>query len=263
MPAVSCWLCLLSAAALFSGCASAPQAGGAGTEREVEAEGWAALEPGDGAGTRRRAMADAQRKAVEQVSGAVISALTRVEDSVAVRQKMLSEVRGQVVRQRLLGERVEDGFMKLRIAATVRASDVPVADWLPPPDAAVSLTVAGSGPRAQEVGAATLAAVRRELMARGFEVIEAGSARRHLDLRVEARAAPVSDRRLGSLESSRARASLSAWDTAGFGLWDGVQEATVLDVTHPAASDKAADAAGTALGRRAAQELAQILWRRL
>ncbi|MFA6003021.1 MAG: hypothetical protein WC881_03035 [Elusimicrobiota bacterium] len=261
MSPVSRLLCLLCAAASFGGCAGVPRSGGAGTEKEVAAEGWAALQAGDESGTRRRALADAQRKAVEQVSGVALSAWTRVEDAVSVRQKMLSEVRGHVIRQRVLDERVEDGFLKLRIAATVRTDGAPAADWSPPPDVAVALTVAGSGPRAEEVGAMALAAVRRELLARGFEVVAAGSAQRHLDLRVAARATPVFDRRLGPLESARARVSLSAWD-GGSGIWDAVQEATALDVTPPAASDQAADAAGAAVGRRAAQELAQLLWRR-
>jgi hypothetical protein len=240
------------------GCAGLPRGGGA--ERSVTAEGWAPADARDMDGTRRRALADALRRAVEQVSGVSLSALTRVEGSVALRQKISAEVRGRVSRYEVLGEESEGGLLKVRIRAAVRLGEAPAAGP-PPADARVSLRVSGSGLYDEDMGGSAASGIRRELLTQGFEVTD--STGQALALRGETSAIPVRDLRLGAFHCARARVRLRAVEPGtGAVVWETEQEASALDLDPGLASAKAARAAGALLGRRAGAELAEVLWKR-
>ena len=242
------------------GCAGLPRQGGGAGEQTVTAEGWAPADARDLEGTRRRALADALKRAVEQVSGVSLSALTRVEGSVALRQKISAEVRGRVSRYEILGEEPQDGLLKVRIRAAVRLGDAPAAGP-PPADARVSLNVSGSSLYDEDLGASAAAGIRQELLAQGFDV--ADGAPQALALRGETSTAPVLDSRLGAFHSARARVSLRAVEPkTGVVVWETAQEASALDLDPRMASIKASQAAGALLGRRAAGELAEVLWKR-
>jgi hypothetical protein len=254
---------VILAAALLAGtvgCAGLPRKGEAAGEQAVTAEGWAPADARDPEGTRRRALADALRRAVEQVSGVSLAALTRVEDSVTLRQKISAEVRGRVSRYDILGEESQDGLLKVRIRAAVRLTDAPAAGP-PPADARVSLMITGNGLYDEDTGGSAAAGIRRELLAQGFEV--GGAAPQSLALRGESSAAPILDPRLGAFHSARARVSLRAVEPkTGAVVWETAQEASALDLDPRLASVKAAQSAGALLGRRAAGELAEVLWKR-
>lgn len=275
------------------GCAGLPLKGGSGDEQTVTAEGWAPVDARDMEGTRRRALADAQRKAVEQVSGVAVAALLRVEDAMTRREKLTAQVRGFVSRYDILGESTDGGFCKVRIRARVRRGDPPHPMSPPPSDARLYLAVQGRGVNDEDWGGSATAAIRRELVARGFEVAgasfsgpgtsnalpaqvsalpsgedgpesAASAALPELSLRGEASAVPVLDARLGAFHSSLARVSLRAVDArSGTVVWENIQEASALDLDPSGASLKAAEAAGTLLGRQAVNELPELLWKRL
>lgn len=240
------------AAALFAGCAGAPRRSGADGVRTVSTEGWAPADTADPEAARRRALADAQRRAVEEVSGVSVAAVSRVEDAVTLRQKMTAEVRGFIERYEVLSETVADGFCKVSIRAWVRLGPSPAPTGPPPAEARVFLAMAGRG----------AAGVRRQLLARGFEVVEAPSAEA-LSLRGEAFAVPVRDARLAGLHSSRARVSLRAVAPGdGTVVWETVQEASAVDLDPALAEAAAVEKAGELAGQKAAGEVAQLLWKR-
>src|SRR5262249_32654718 len=114
------WAVFLCLWASLSGCGHARLRPGSADEGEVvDAEGWAPLDDRDPLGARNRALADAEKKAVEKVVGAFISAKTRVDQAVNVDQRILAKVDGYIKKYDLLGERREDGFLKTRIRALV------------------------------------------------------------------------------------------------------------------------------------------------
>ncbi|MBI5238854.1 MAG: hypothetical protein HY926_00135 [Elusimicrobia bacterium] len=243
------------------GCAGAPRRGPA--ERAVAAEGWAPADARDLEGARRRALADAQRRAVEQVSGVFLAALTRVEDSAALRQKITAEVRGRVSRYEVLSESRQDGLLKVRIRAWVVDEPAPRPPGPPAQEARVTLAASGGGLYDEDLGGSAAGGIRRELLAGGFDVAPSGPSPQTLALRAEARAVPVPDRRLGAFHSARARVSLAAVDPgSGAVVWETAQEASALDLDPGLASVRAAEAAGILAGRRAAVELSEALWKR-
>jgi hypothetical protein len=186
--------------------------------------------------------------------------LTRVEDSVALHQKISAEVRGRVSRYEVLGEGSQDGLLKVRIRAVVRLGETPAAGP-PPADARVSLQVAGSGLYDEDMGGSAASGIRQELLAQGFEV--ADSSGQALALRGKTSSAPIRDPRLGAFHCARARVSLQAVEPkTGIVVWETEQEASAMDLDPQAASAKAARAAGALLGRRAGTELAEVLWKR-
>lgn len=235
---------LLSAG--LAGCASAPR----GPARVVvEAEGWAADVPGDAYGPRARALADAQKRAVEKAAGVRVTAVTRVEQGVAVRQRVRADARGRIERWDLLEDRREDGFHKLRIRAVVRL-DPPGATPAPLP-ADARLRVSGDGPAA--------AGLRRGLSARGFDLVESGE-EFTADARATARVAR--DPRLAPFVSGRARVTVSVKDPSGAVVWQATREAARLDADPLLAAAAASETAGELAGRDAAEGLAEALWNR-
>ncbi|OGS38965.1 MAG: hypothetical protein A3J82_06720 [Elusimicrobia bacterium RIFOXYA2_FULL_69_6] len=104
---------------LLAGCAHGPARRGGPGQAVVTAEGWAAVMPSDPLGTAKRALTEAQRKAVEKVTGVSVRARTRVEQSVSIEQRIWSDTEGRILSYEVLGEREEGGFHKTRIRAVI------------------------------------------------------------------------------------------------------------------------------------------------
>ena len=113
----------LIALILLTGCASIRSRTDANNGETVEAEGWAPVDPHDVAGTRERALADAQKKAVEKVTGIFLAASTRVDAAIAVRDRITADVRGSIRHYKILNEKTEEGVYKIRIRAFVARSN--------------------------------------------------------------------------------------------------------------------------------------------
>jgi hypothetical protein len=246
------------AAVLLAGCAGWPRT--VGGETAVVAEGWAPADAKDPDGARRRALADAQKKAVERVSGVAVSALTRVRDSSALRQKITAEVRGYVSRYDVLDEREEEGFCKVRIRAFVRPDGPPRPAGPPPTDARFTLAARGTGLYDEDLGASASAAVRRELLAQSFEIDGSSDS---WAIKVDAAVVPVMDARLGSFHSARAHVGLRVLEPRTHSVvWETSQEASALGSDPASAALAAAQAAGALAGRQAAGEVPEVLWKR-
>ena len=247
------------AIALLAGCAGLPPGGA--REVSVVAEGWAPVDAKDPSGTRRRALADAQRKAVERVSGTAVASLIHIRDAMAVSQKVVAEARGFVSRTDVIGEREEGGFFKVRIRAFIRPGEPPRSSGPFPADARISLTVKGMGLSDKSLGEAASVAIRRELLARGFDV--GGPAPDSWSLQGEAKAVPVLDARIGSFHSARARVNLRVVEPKTKAVvWETFQEASALELDPGSAALAAAQAAGAAAGRHAAGDIPELLWKR-
>ncbi|HAM35085.1 MAG TPA: hypothetical protein DEB40_01665 [Elusimicrobia bacterium] len=253
----------LAGALLWIGCAGLPRPMGP-PAKVVEAEGWAPLESRDAETTRRRALADAQRRAAEKVNGVSVTASSLVAEGVGVISRVLAESSGGIAHYDVLGESEENGFLKIRIRARVLIRPVGAPAESPPLGINLMVTVKADGPQAEELESAAQTALRRQLLARGFGVIEAsGSSRADMTLRAQARAYKVKDPRLGELRSYAAILNLSAVrpDT-GEVAWEGVSQASALDTDEGAASVKAVAAAGRLAGEDAAAALSRIFWQR-
>jgi hypothetical protein len=256
---------LLLAAGALAACAHGRARPGEQGE-VVEAEGWAPWDAADPPGSRRRSLADAQRKAVEAVVGAYVSAKTRVDAAATVEQRILSETGGYVRRCEVLSERREDGFLKTRVRAFVLYRKV--GDDLhqlgltrPPalpgdPRVAVALR-AGDGAGAAE------RALRAALLDAGLRVVDGADG--DLLVRGGAQAGALEGGPFAGygLRSARARVSVEAVKPAvGEVVAGESREASAVDASDAVARDKALAAAADLAGRALAQDLASRLGRR-
>lgn len=107
---------------VMAGCFHGWRGLGGPKSEAVEAEGWAAIDPVHPLETRRRALAEAQKKAVEKAAGVSLSAVTKVEAAVTSEEKIVANVGGYVEKYDVLSEKSEDGFLKIRIRARVLLS---------------------------------------------------------------------------------------------------------------------------------------------
>ncbi|HAM36036.1 MAG TPA: hypothetical protein DEB40_05360 [Elusimicrobia bacterium] len=252
---------LIGAAGLWAGCAGLPP--GSSREILVAAEGWAPIDARDSSGTRRRALADAQRKAVEQVSGTAVASLIHVRDAMTVRQKVITEVRGFVSRTDVLDERKEGGFFKIRIRAFIRPEEPSRPAGPLPAEARFALTVTGLGLRDEDLGAAAAAAIRKELLARGFDLSDDSTGPDSWLLQGDAAAVPILDSRLGSFHSARAQVSLRVLEPkTQTVVWETSQESSALGLDPRSAALAAAQAAGALAGQHATGEVLDVLWKR-
>ncbi len=253
---------LLAGALLLAGCGHGRLRLAPGEEGEViEAEGWAPIDAGDLLGTKKRSLADAQKKAVEKAAGVFISAKTRVEQTIDVDERILAKAEGYVRKYDVLGERQEGGFLKTRIRALVLYNKIgqdmkDLGLSKPPP--------APGNPRvAVEIrgGDSAASGLRAALLAKGFKVVEScdGGAC-DLILRGEATVKAVEDARLGSLHSERARLTLKVLKPqANEILAEKSQEASGLDVSEDAAAGIALEKAGAQAGEALSKDLASLL----
>jgi hypothetical protein len=236
------------AAVLTAGCAAGTRGVPA---RSVVVEGWAPLGSLPRPEARRRALADAQRRAVEEAAGVEVAAVATVDGASSVRERVSTRGLGTVRRFTVLGEEASEGMLKLRVRAVVelpRAGAPARIGWIP-----------GTGPVAkisarEGAGEAFTAA----WTAYGGGVAAAG-ARGDLLLRVTASARTVDEPRVRPLVSVRVRLSASAAGTGGT-VWAATRESAALGVDAEQASARALARAADALARAAATDLPARLW---
>lgn len=238
----------LAGAVLFAACAHAP-ARAPRPAASVTAEGWAPIAKGDPAGTRRRALTDALRAAVEQATGARVTARTSVAQAMAVDDSITARVSGEVRSYEILGESEEDGFHRTRVRVLVDVG-APAADGdrpgPPPGNPTVAVVLSGS-----QAGAAA-AAVKRGLIERGFTVVDGRA-----DLTVRGDVSVLPNGGVGPWLSSRARVTLSALQNkTGRILWTSSREAGGVGSVMAAADIKASETAGLLGGEELAKEVA-------
>ena len=229
---------------VLTGCAAARVSQTAGHTVEVEG-----IAPADGPSAGDRALADAQKRAVEKVLGVSIAASTKVEAAIAVRRRIWADARGRVESWTVLGDRVAGGMRLIRIRAVVRR----LADneeVLPPTDTTVRIEAAGP----------VRTGLRRGFGARGFTVVEQGG-----DFIVKAivDSEVLRDGRTEPFVSGRGRVRVSVVEAATGGVvLEQSREAAQLDGDAMTASARAVESAGELGGRDAADGLSRILWNR-
>lgn len=228
----------------LAGCAHMSQGRGAGGKGAVvEAEGWSPIDPKDPAATRQRALAEAQRKAVEKAIGVTLSATTKVEEAVTLKQKIEANVGGFIRSYEILSEGREEGFLKIRIRAFVlyQAPEPPKAE---PKSTRIAVVVPDQG---------LSGALRLTLSSRGFPVSDRAEG---ADIVVtgSAQAYAVPDPRLGGFHSYRARVSLDVLKAATGELSHQTGEASAIDPVEELAREsavaRAAELAADALAAR-------------
>ncbi len=227
-----------------AGCATAPAVGVG--RKIVEAEGMA---PAQAPAAGERALADAQKRAVEKALGVALAASTRVEAAIVVRRRIWADARGRVESWAVLGDKTVEGMRVVRIrAVVVRLSE---GEEVPPP-AEATVRIEGGGP--------AQAGLRRGFGARGFTVVEHGG-----DFVVKARCGATFQRdpRTAPFVSGRGRVSVSVIDAVTGGVvWERSAEAGGLDADPLSASARAVESAAEAGGRDAAEGLSRLLWNR-
>lgn len=233
-----------AALVLLSGCAHSPLRRGADKGEIIEAEGWSAIEPKDPLGTRQRALAEAQKKAVEKALGVSVAARTRVEAAISVEQKIEANIGGFIRRYEILSERSEEGFLKIRIRALV-SSEPPQAPPRLPRKERIAVMVSDLN---------LSAGIRKALAAKGFSVsAQARGADVVVNGSVEAYA--VADPRLSGFQSYRARATVEAAETKTAKVSSATFESSALDTVAAIARSQAVENAGLAAGEALAAEL--------
>ena len=264
----------LLALILLNGCASLRPRSAHEVSEAVEAEGWAPVDRKDGAGTRERALADAQKKAVEKVAGVYLAASTRIDAAITIRQKIMADVRGHIRRYEVLGEKTESGFLKIRIRAIVVRPN-PLEDSqamssitnAPPPESPkVRVVINDDASHADVLNTNATSAVESRLMERGFQIdkagIEASTAGSNLEIRGQVRTMEIKDSHLGGFLSYRARITLEVLEPGTRNvLWKHSEEAAALGLNAESASSQAIENAGVLIGKAAADNLTTYLWK--
>lgn len=232
--AVSAGLLLAASA----GCAGAPVVDGEGRrEITIDAEGWAPVAGENALTARYRALADAQKKAVEKAVGVTLRASTRVDDAVNVRQSIEANMGGTIRRYDVTSEGAGGGFYKVGIRAVVLYRPVVVrARGLKSTHFSVRIAnekVAGAIRSALAAGDYQLSADDAE-----SDVVVTGVVETH----------GLSDPRLGGFYSYWARVSLSVSDLRSGKVSALANEASAIDVDEHAARDQALEKAGRDAG---------------
>lgn len=230
-------LLLLSAAA----CSGLRRADGA-REVVVEAEGWAPAAGTSLLSSKRRALADAQKKAVEKAVGVTVSARTKVDDAISVRQSIEANLGGTIRRYEVLSERAEGAFYKVLIRAAVLHR---------PRDPGRRLKAVSFSVRLPQEKAAS--ALRATLLSYDYPLGESDAEAAVLVSGV-VETAGRSDLRLGGFHSSRARLTLSVADRRDGSTAEKTCEGAALDLDERAAQDAALEEAAGRCG----QELARM-----
>ncbi len=230
MKRASLLLLLLSGA-----CAGARRADG-GREVTVEAEGWAPTAGQDPLSMRRRALAEAQKKAVEKAVGVTVRARIEVQNAVSVRESIEANMGGTIRRYAILSERREGGFFKVRIRAVVLHR---------PRAAPRRLEATRFSVRLPQDKAAS--ALRATLLAYGFPL---GESAEDSDVLIAGVVETTgrSDLRLSGFHSHRAVVSLSVADTRSGLAEEKICEGSAMDLDDRAAYDAALEEAGRSCG---------------
>lgn len=216
-------------------CTGARRADGS-RELVIVAEGWAPTAGQNLLSIRHRALAEAQKKAVEKAVGVTVRARTRVEDAINVRESIEANMGGTIRRYAVLSERLDGDFYKVRIRAVV----------LYRPRASVrKLKATHFAVRLPQDKVAS--ALRTTLIAYDFplgeseadsEVLVSGVVETH----------GKSDLRLSGFHSHRALVSLSVADIRSGRAEEKTCEGAAMDLDDQAAHDAALEAAGRNCG---------------
>lgn len=214
----------------------------------VEAEGWTPIDAKKPLETRQRALAEAQKKAVEKAMGVTVSATTKVESAITLEQKILANIGGYIRRYEILSEREEDGFHRTRIRAFV-------LDQTPKPLPAAAGQIRIAVLCADERLAQS---VRAALTSRGF-ALKDNAADADYAVTGTASAYSLNGPNIAGLRTGRARVSLDATQTKTQATFRNIQEASGLDLTDEIARDKAVDIAARMAGEALAAHLKTTL----
>jgi len=219
----------------------------------VEAEGWAAIVSEDPLGTARRALAEAQRKAVERVSGVSLRARTRVDQAVAVEQRIWADAAGRILSYEILGEHEEGSFHKTRIRAVVLKRDNRIgasgSEPLPgDPKMAVALKAGSfSDKNAAEQG------LRQALREAGISVV---NGKADYTVSGEAEVSVLDSRGLEGFASFRARLAIELREgLEGKVISERSLEASAIDLSGRVAAAKALEKAGRLAGEKLTSDL--------
>lgn len=139
---------LLLSVLVLGACASSGTniKGSAKEEKEITevvlAEGLASVLNNDLLDAQKRALAEAQRNAVEMTVGVYVNAATRVEKAILVDQQILSKTNGYIKKYKIISEGREGDFYKTKIEALVKIEavnkDLNLLGLLAPPAPATS-----------------------------------------------------------------------------------------------------------------------------
>jgi hypothetical protein len=224
-----------------------PGLGRSGGPREtaVEAEGWAPVTGDDVPDARRRALAEAQKKAVEKAVGVTLRARTRVDDAISVRQSIEANMGGTIDRYEIASEGRDGGYYKVAIRAVVLERPL-AAEGTRRLVPRLSVRIAGEK---------VLGAVRAALAARDLDLSETeGDADVVATGVVETRG--LSDPRLGGFYSYTAKVTLNAANLRDGKVYTAQAEASAVDLDERVARDGALEKAGEASGAALAEDLA-------
>jgi hypothetical protein len=230
-----------------------------------------ALEPLPHGGTSPAAVAAAQRRAVEQALGLLVSSATRSASAAVLEDKVLGSPRAYVRKYQLLPAAGRSGPRLLALVAWDKLRRDVDALGLVRPDGVYGtprllISIKESGPGAGgEIGRAS-DALRRGLSLRGYDALDLsdriGGDRQKTGSPAEASAAakaagaqvvvsgaasarPSADERAAGLQAMRARLTArSAWTASGRALAEADVEATAVDLSAQSAAGRALENAG-------------------
>ena len=230
---------------MTAGCAGVDtRESGGSREIAVDAEGWAPLDGGNTLSARHRALAEAQKKAVEKAVGVTLRARTRVDDAINIKQSIEANMGGTIRRYEVTSEGEDGGFFKIRIHAVViyRPVEAPAAKRSVP---LVSVRIANEK---------AAGAVRSALVSRDCDLSESDTgADVSVTGVVETRG--LADPRLGGYYSYSAKVTLTAANTRSGKITRIEYEASAVDTEEDVARDRALESAGNESGAELAASI--------
>lgn len=236
------------AAVLTAGCATGTRRVPA---RSVVVEGWAPLGSLPRPEARRRALADAQRRAVEEAAGVEVASVATVDGASQVRERVSTRGLGRVRRFTVLGESVAEGMLRLRVRALVEMPEAGAParlGWIP-----------GTGPTAKVAGETGAREAFTAAWTSYGGGVAAGDGGADLRFRLTAAVRTVDEPRVRPLVSVRVRLTASA-SGAGGEVWSASRESAALGGDPEQAASRAMARAAEAVARAAATDLPARLW---
>jgi hypothetical protein len=229
-------LALAALAALLMGCASLAEGPGGWKTTTVEAEGWAPLVDADLLSAKKRALIEAQKKAVEKAVGVTVRADTRVDNSIALHQSISANMGGTIRRYDVLSEVAEGGFLKIRIRAAVLYRVA--SEHRPLKQTRFYVKIAGEK---------LTAALRSELANWDYPLVDS-SEQADVVVTGVVETFGVADSRLGGLYSCKTKVSLDIADVPSGEVTHHAYEASAIDLDDRSAYDESLQKAGSLAG---------------